>query len=85
MSLQVLRKSFESPAATPGWRAVLGQIGPQLAAEGAHHVPFRRLLVALGHLQNADAIAALEVGSESAGWKREEKKDQWEKGPFHGM
>jgi hypothetical protein len=34
MSLQVLRKSFESPAATPGWRAVLGQIGPQLAAEG---------------------------------------------------
>ena len=26
MSLQVLRKSFESPAATPGCRAVLGQI-----------------------------------------------------------
>ena len=34
MSLQALRKSFEPPAAAPGWRAVLGQIGPQLAEEG---------------------------------------------------
>ena len=34
MSIQALRKSPEPPAATPRWRAVLGQIGPQLAEEG---------------------------------------------------
>ena len=34
MSIQALRKSPEPPAATPRWRALLGQIGPQLAEEG---------------------------------------------------